>query len=129
MVLQHTGMVVCLFVVAMLQTAQGVPATCPAKGGVTGEFSPEGIDRSTISRTIRPGDDFFAYLNQGWIDRTPIPAGYWDYGQTNVLMATVDARVRQLVTAGEAGAPGSPAQARPPWCGRSRRSPAPRSRG
>lgn len=71
--------------------------TCPAVPAVTGEFAPQGIDTSTISKTIRPGDDFFAYGNQGWIDRTPIPEGFWDYGQTNLLMATVDARLKTLV--------------------------------
>ena len=96
--------------ITILHPALAVAATCPAQEAMTGAFAPHGIDTSTISRTIRPGDDFFAYMNQGWIDRTPIPEGYWDYGQTNVLMATVDARIRGLVTAGEGGAPGSPAR-------------------
>jgi len=73
---------------------------CPAAPVVTGEFAPQGIDLSTLSNTIHPGDDFFRYVNQGWIDRTPIPEGNWDYGQTNVLMATVDARIRDIIEAG-----------------------------
>lgn len=110
MALEASAATLCAFVIAMVQAAQVVAAPCQAQGSVTGEFAPHGIDISTISRTLRPGDDFFAYVNQGWIERTPIPAGYWDYGQTNVLMATVDARIRGLVTAGEAGTPGSPAR-------------------
>jgi putative endopeptidase len=76
---------------------------CPAT--VSGAFAPQGIDTSTLSRTVRPGDDFFAYVNQGWIDRTPIPAGYWDYGQTSVLIAEVEARIKSLIAARPASAP------------------------
>ncbi|MBP2160397.1 MULTISPECIES: M13 family metallopeptidase [Asticcacaulis] len=110
MAFRTSGAALFMAAIAVLHAPQAVAVTCPAQGALTGEFAPNGIDTSTISRTIRPGDDFFGYLNQGWIDRTPIPEGYWDYGQTNVLMATVDARIRGLVTAGEGGAPGSPAR-------------------
>jgi putative endopeptidase len=52
-----------------------------------------------MSRTVKPGDDFFGYVNEGWIAATPIPAGYWDYGQTSILGATVDRQVKQLIEA------------------------------
>ncbi|MBW8882313.1 MAG: hypothetical protein JF615_13075, partial [Asticcacaulis sp.] len=42
------------------------PVTCPAPAAVSGEFAPQGIDMSTVSKAVRPGDDFFAYLNDGW---------------------------------------------------------------
>ena len=70
---------------------------CPAAPAVNGEFAPHGIDVSTLSKTVKPGDDFFAYVDKGWIDRTPIPEGYWDYGQTNVLMTRVDAQLKSVV--------------------------------
>ena len=84
--------------VALLAWAGPAQAqTCPAAPAVTGEFAPQGIDVSTVSRTVRPGDDFFRYMNEGWIGKTQIPEGFWDYGQTNVLMATIDARIKTLV--------------------------------
>lgn len=103
-----TAAVLALAALAADATAQ----TCPAAPAVTGDFAPQGIDVSTISKTIRPGDDFFAYVNQGWIDRTPIPAGYWDYGQTNVLMKRVDEQIRDVLAQSlRSGAPhGSPRQ-------------------
>ncbi|ESQ90954.1 hypothetical protein ABAC460_07705 [Asticcacaulis sp. AC460] len=85
-------MVLALWMVALQGHALG---TCPA--AVSGDFAPQGIDSSTISQTIRPGDDFFGYMNQGWIDRTPIPQGYWDYGQTSVLAGTVDGQIKSLI--------------------------------
>lgn len=88
---------------ALIASSAGAVPVCPA--GVTGEFAPQGIDLSSITPTTKPGDDFFAYTNQGWIDRTPIPAGYWDYGQTNLLMTTVETRIRGLITEGPGDAP------------------------
>ena len=78
-------------------SAPALAKACPATPTVAGEFAPLGIDTSTLSKTIRPGDDFFAYVDQGWIDRTPIPDGYWDYGQTNVLMTRVDGQIKAVI--------------------------------
>ena len=76
--------------------ASDAPVLCPTSD-VSGEFAPQGIDTSTISKTIRPGDDFFNYVNQGWIDRTAIPDGHWDYGQTTVLGGKVEEQVKTLI--------------------------------
>ena len=62
------------------------------------KFGPQGFDVSTISKTLKPGDDFFNYINEGWITATPIPEGYWDYGQTSVLGTTVDGQIKTLLT-------------------------------
>ena len=66
---------------------------------IAGEFGPQGVAVGDLSRTVRPGDDFFKHVNEHWIATTPIPNGYWDYGQTSALAATVDAQVKQLLDA------------------------------
>ncbi|MEO0461790.1 MAG: M13 family metallopeptidase N-terminal domain-containing protein [Pseudomonadota bacterium] len=33
-----------------------------------------GIELQHISKTVHPGDDFYAYVNEGWIKTTSIPA-------------------------------------------------------
>lgn len=104
------GIGLAVAMLGVLATHGYAAGTCPAM--VTGAFAPQGIDMSTLRPGLRPGDDFFAYMNTGWIERTPIPPGYWDYGQTNVLMATVDERVRQLVMDAQSAPPtrGGPAR-------------------
>ncbi|MBW8882190.1 MAG: hypothetical protein JF615_12445 [Asticcacaulis sp.] len=89
------GMAVLAFVALAPQVSA---QTCPAVMAVTGDFAPQGVDVSTISKTKRPGDDFFGYVNDGWIEKTAIPDGYWDYGQTNLLMARVDTQIKGLVS-------------------------------
>jgi endothelin-converting enzyme/putative endopeptidase len=106
-----------LFLAALASAAAQITPT-PAPGnkqlvGVSGEFAPQGIDLSTISHTLRPGDDFFSYVNEGWINRTTkIPDDHWDYGQTDIVGAIVDTQIKNLVAASVADPSprGSPAQ-------------------
>src|SRR5262249_36104305 len=39
-----------------------------------------GIDRATFDTSIKPGDDFFQYVNGQWIKENPIPAEYSRWG-------------------------------------------------
>src|SRR6476619_6640252 len=39
-----------------------------------------GIDRSTFDLSVKPGDDFFQYVNGNWIKRNPIPPEYSRWG-------------------------------------------------
>jgi endothelin-converting enzyme/putative endopeptidase len=75
-------------------------------------FGNWGVETQRISKSIKPGDDFFSYVNEGWIKSTKIPSGYWDYGQTSVLAAQTEQRVRDIVhAAAQASAPkGDPRQ-------------------
>ena len=64
---------------------------------VSGEFAPQGLDVRTVSKSVKPGEDFFAYVNEGWVKDTKIPDGYWDYGQTSILGAKIDQQIKALV--------------------------------
>lgn len=65
-------------------------------GAVFGNW---GIEIQHFSKSIKPGDDFFTYVNEGWIKSTKIPDGYWDYGQTSILGAQTDQRIRDIIHA------------------------------
>jgi putative endopeptidase len=75
-------------------------------------FGNWGVETQYISKSIKPGDDFFTYVNEGWIKSTKIPEGYWDYGQTSILAAETDQHVCDIVhAAAKASAPkGDPRQ-------------------
>lgn len=76
-------------------------ASCAAGNGeqtaLAGEFGPQGVDVNNRSKTVKPGDDFFTFINEGWNTSTQIPDGYWDYGQTSILAATVDGQIKSLL--------------------------------
>ena len=64
-----------------------------------------GIDLAGMDRSVKPGDDFFAYVNGNWAKTTPIPADRSSYGAFAVLRDLSEARLRQLVESYPAGDP------------------------
>ena len=44
-----------------------------------------GIDTTTFDRSVRPQDDFFRFVNGGWLKRTPIPADAARWGAFDEL--------------------------------------------
>jgi putative endopeptidase len=61
---------------------------------LTGEW---GVDLSYIDPSVDPGDDFFAYMNQRWVDAHPIPPQYTSVGNFLILREDTRANVRRLV--------------------------------
>ncbi|MEM6688035.1 MAG: M13 family metallopeptidase [Planctomycetota bacterium] len=61
----------------------------------TGKVS--GIDRSLFSDSVKPGDNFYLYANQVWLDRTSIPADKSNYGVFTILSDDTRERVRALI--------------------------------
>ena len=39
-----------------------------------------GIDRATFDTAVKPGDNFFQYVNGAWVKNNPIPAEYSRWG-------------------------------------------------
>jgi len=44
-----------------------------------------GIDRANFDTSVKPGDDFFRYVNGKWIDANPCPEEYTRWGAFNKL--------------------------------------------
>jgi len=44
-----------------------------------------GIDMSGLDTSVRPQDDFYRYVNGGWIDKTEIPADKSRWGSFYIL--------------------------------------------
>ena len=57
----------------------------------------DGLDLAAMDRTVRPGDDFFAYANGSWIKNTEIPADRPSYGNGAILSEQVDKEVADLI--------------------------------
>jgi putative endopeptidase len=64
-----------------------------------------GIDLAGMDRSVKPGDDFFGYVNGNWAKNTPIPADRSSYGAFAVLRDLSEARLKQLVESYPAGDP------------------------
>ena len=79
--------------------AYGLPAT-PAEDPVVAPSpyaNASGIDRSGFDATVRPQDDFFAWVNGGWIAATAIPPDRTWWGVVPELRAESEARQRAII--------------------------------
>jgi putative endopeptidase len=77
----------------------GAPSTEATRMGAWG------IDTAGMDRNVKPGDDFFAYVNGTWAKNTPIPSDRSSYGGFAVLRDLSEARMRQLVEGYKVGNP------------------------
>jgi putative endopeptidase len=60
-------------------------------------FGTWGIDLEGMDRSIKPGDDFFRYVNGKWAATTQIPADRTSFGAFAILRELSDARVRAIL--------------------------------
>jgi putative endopeptidase len=90
---------------------QAAPAMVAAAPAVV-ELS-SGIDKSGFDESVRPQDDFFAYVSGTWVNNTEIPADKARWGTFDALGEQSQKDVRTLVEEVSAAGnvePGSPTQ-------------------
>ena len=56
------------------------------------------IDKAYVNDSIAPGDDFYAYVTDGWQKAHPLTGEYSRYGQFNILNDESERRVKEIVT-------------------------------
>ena len=61
------------------------------------ELGDFGLDLSAMNTAIKPGDDFFRYVNGKWLDSFEIPADRTSYGSFTVLSDRAEKQVRQII--------------------------------
>jgi len=70
------------------------PASLGAAKPVYGDW---GYDRTAMDTSVKPGDDFFAYVNGAWFKRTPIASDRTFVGIDSVLNDQIDRDVRDII--------------------------------
>ena len=74
------------------ETAEEAVSTTP-----TMSFGDWGVDPELLSPDIKPGDDFFKYVNQKWLDANPLPAEFSRFGAFTLLGEKSTSDVKALV--------------------------------
>ena len=59
--------------------------------------APHGLDVAGMDRSVKPGDDFFAYANGAWLKKTEIPADRSSWGISGELIELTTARVADII--------------------------------
>src|SRR6476659_6410980 len=55
------------------------------------------LDQTGMDSTVRPGEDFFHYVNGGWIKHTEIPASESSWGAGAILYQNTQQNLRNLL--------------------------------
>jgi len=66
----------------------------------TTESTPElrsGIDTAYLDANVRPGDDFFAYVNGKWVEETEMPSDKSRYGSFDILRDESQEHVKAII--------------------------------
>lgn len=71
-----------------------------------------GVEIEHVSETVHPGDDFNAYVNEGWLEGSEMPQGFSRFGSFTELFLRSEERINAIITeAAEAdAAAGTPMQ-------------------
>ncbi len=62
-----------------------------------------GLAIENMDKSIRPGDDFFMYMNGAWIDQTEIPADKGSYGGPQILDDESQENVKAIIDEAASG--------------------------
>ncbi|MEQ9425860.1 MAG: M13 family metallopeptidase [Cyclobacteriaceae bacterium] len=62
-----------------------------------------GIIVENMDTTVNPGDDFFRYVNGGWLNRTEIPEDRSYYGNAVMLSETAEKQVKAIIDESASG--------------------------
>jgi endothelin-converting enzyme/putative endopeptidase len=71
-----------------------------------------GVDTANFSKTVRPGDDFYRYVNEGWLKTAKIPEGLPFMDAFVEVFLSTEQRVAEIIEESRqsSDAPGSPEQ-------------------
>jgi endothelin-converting enzyme/putative endopeptidase len=71
-----------------------------------------GVDTATLSKTVRPNDDFYRYVNETWLKGAKIPAGLPGTDSFTEVFLSTEQRVAGIIKEAREGndAPGTPEQ-------------------
>jgi len=72
-------------------------AVATATVAFTDDKKPKYIDPANMDLTVKPGDNFYAYANGGWIKKNPVPASKTRWGSFDMLREESSQRLQTLL--------------------------------
>jgi predicted metalloendopeptidase len=71
--------------------------TAPAPARPAAAIGAWGIDLTAMDASVKPGNDFYRYVNGAWVDRTEIPADRTNWGTFTILAEKAERDVKAII--------------------------------
>lgn len=84
-----------IFFVSITPFSINAQSSAPNKGKAT--FGNWGIETQFISQSILPGNDFYRYVNEGWLNSKTIPAGSSGLSNYSVAGNKISERIANMI--------------------------------
>ena len=91
-----------IFAFCVLTAALGSCGEAPAPAASAPALG-SGIDQTNMDTAVRPGEDFFSYVNGRWLAETEIPADKSSHGGFGILRDQAQEHVREIIEEAAAG--------------------------
>jgi putative endopeptidase len=91
--------------ILLLAAAAAVLSTSSAMGADKPKYGAFGLETGLIDKAVKPGDDFYTYVNGGWEKANAIPADRSNWGNVGILREQSLARVRGIIEGNVQNAP------------------------
>lgn len=83
--------------IALLSLFSSAAIAADATNTIAKRYGTWGVDLDGMDRTVKPGDDFFRYVNGKWVANAQIPADRTSWGAFPMLGELSQARVRAIL--------------------------------
>jgi endothelin-converting enzyme/putative endopeptidase len=94
------------------EMTDGASGTDTAMAGAEPRLGEFGVETQHISETVDPGDDFFTYVNEGWLETAEYPPGFSSLNGFTELYLETEARIEEII---QRSANGNPAVGTPEY--------------
>jgi putative endopeptidase len=86
-----------LIAIALLVACSKAPAPAPAPPPPRPAYGSFGVDLAQMDTSVKPGDDFYRYVNGKWLDSFQMPADRASYGTGTVVFEKTESDLHAIL--------------------------------
>ena len=86
-----------LIAIVLLVACSKEPAPAAAPPAPKAAYGSFGVDLAQMDTSVKPGDDFYRYVNGKWLDSFPMPADRASYGTGTVVFEETEADLHAIL--------------------------------
>src|SRR6185295_10335778 len=90
-------LIIAISLLALLSACAGADKATPAAAAPKVAFGSFGIDTAQMDTSVKPGEDFYKYVNGKWVSTFKMPADKSRYGVFDALSDKSESDVRTLL--------------------------------